>query len=92
MRRAALALAAAACALGAKQPEAATREAGHGKPRKKYGKPYPETMGAIAAGTTLGWLALKHRSVWLGVAVHFGVALSMDILAIRARGIEVVFP
>lgn len=57
-----------------------------------FGKPYAETMGAIAAGTTLGWLALKHRSVWLGVAVHFGVALSMDLLAIRARGLEVVFP
>ncbi|MGM0574532.1 MAG: CPBP family glutamic-type intramembrane protease [Myxococcota bacterium] len=51
-----------------------------------FGKPLPETLGAIAAGVTLGWLALKHRSVWLGVALHYGVALSMDLLAIRANG------
>ncbi len=48
-----------------------------------FGKPLPETLGAIAAGTVLGWLALKHRSVWLGVAVHYGVALTMDLLAIH---------
>lgn len=51
-----------------------------------FGKPLPETLGAILAGMTLGWLALKHRSVWLGVALHYGVALSMDLLAIHANG------
>jgi membrane protease YdiL (CAAX protease family) len=55
-----------------------------------YGKPLPETLGAIAAGLVLGWLALKHRSVWLGVALHYGVALSMDLLAIRANGYRFV--
>lgn len=56
-----------------------------------YGKPLAETLGAIAAGTVLGWLALKHRSVWLGVAIHYAVAVSMDLLAIRARGLEILF-
>ncbi len=53
-----------------------------------YGKPLPETLGAGAAGLVLGWLALKHRSVWLGVATHYAVALSMDLLAIHARGVR----
>ena len=51
-----------------------------------FGKPYPETLGAIAAGMTLGFLALKHRSMWLGVALHYAVALSMDLLSIHANG------
>lgn len=54
-----------------------------------FGKPMPETLGAIAAGTVLGWLALKHRSVWPGVALHYAVALSMDLLACRAQGIGI---
>lgn len=56
-----------------------------------FGKPLPETLGAIAAGMTLGFLALKHRSMWLGVAVHYAVALSMDLLSIRANGF-VIYP
>lgn len=56
-----------------------------------FGKPLPETLGAILAGFTLGWLALKHRSVWLGVALHYAIALSMDLLAIRAKGIAVLW-
>ena len=39
----------------------------------------------------MGYLALRHRNFWLGVAVHWSVALSMDLLAIRARGIEVLW-
>jgi len=52
-----------------------------------YGKPMPETLGAIAAGTVLGWLALHHRSVWAGVALHYGVALTMDVAAMARAGI-----
>lgn len=55
-----------------------------------YGKPYPETMGAIVAGFILGWLALKHRSVWLGVALHYAVAISMDLLAVHGNGFTIV--
>lgn len=52
-----------------------------------FGKPMAEALGAILAGSVLGWLALKHRSVWLGVALHYAVALSMDFLAIGRAGL-----
>lgn len=47
-----------------------------------YGKPLPETLGSLVAGTLLGVLALRHGSVWSGVLLHYGVAISMDVLAI----------
>lgn len=53
-----------------------------------FGKPWPETLGAVFTGLFLGSLALAHRSFWLGVATHWGVALSMDIFAIRGRMVE----
>lgn len=49
-----------------------------------FGKPPIETLGAIVTGYVLGYLALTHRSFWLGVVIHFGVGLSMD-LAVLAR-------
>lgn len=57
-----------------------------------FGKPMPEAMGAIVAATLLGWLALKHRSIWWGVAVHVGVALVMDAMALWGRGVEIAGP
>src|SRR5262249_28598266 len=45
-------------------------------------KPIAEVLGAIAAGTVLGTLALRARSIWLGVAIHIGVALTMDVLSL----------
>lgn len=51
-----------------------------------FGKPMPEAMGAILAGTVLGWLALKHRSIWLGAALHVGIAMLMDGMALFGRG------
>lgn len=56
-----------------------------------FGKPLPETMGAIVAGFVLGWLALKHRSVWLGVAIHYAVAITMDLLAISGNGFTITW-
>jgi membrane protease YdiL (CAAX protease family) len=47
-----------------------------------YGKPLPETLGAIVAGLVLGTLALRTRSIWGGVLIHIGVALTMDMLAL----------
>ncbi len=55
-----------------------------------YEKPFMETMGAIVAGSVLGYLALKHRNFWLGVLVHWGVAMFMDVMAMYQRGVEVV--
>ena len=53
-----------------------------------YGKPPAEAYAAILTGCVLGVLALAHRSFWLGVAVHWAVAIVMDVLAIVQRGIE----
>ncbi|MSP92175.1 MAG: CPBP family intramembrane metalloprotease [Myxococcales bacterium] len=55
-----------------------------------YGKPLPETLGALVAGSVLGWLALHHRSVWLGVALHYAVALTMDVAALRGLGVRLI--
>jgi membrane protease YdiL (CAAX protease family) len=51
-----------------------------------FGKPMSETMGAIVAGCVLGFLALRHRSIWWGVALHYAIALSMDLLSIFNNG------
>jgi membrane protease YdiL (CAAX protease family) len=48
-----------------------------------YGKPLPETLGAIGAGIILGTLAMRTRSIWGGVLIHIGVAITMDMLALR---------
>lgn len=55
-----------------------------------YEKPFLETMGAVITGTVLGLLALRHRNFWLGVVVHWSVAMLMDVLALRALGVEIV--
>jgi len=51
-----------------------------------FPKPWLEATGAIFFGLFLGILALRSRSIWGGVAVHTGVALSMDIAALLQRG------
>jgi uncharacterized protein len=48
-----------------------------------YGKPMPETFGAIGAGLILGTLAMRTRSIWGGVLIHIGVATTMDVLALN---------
>jgi membrane protease YdiL (CAAX protease family) len=48
-----------------------------------YGKPLPETLGAIGAGLILGTMAMRTRSIWGGVLIHVGVAVSMDLLALQ---------
>ncbi|MBN1945257.1 MAG: CPBP family intramembrane metalloprotease [Bradymonadales bacterium] len=47
-----------------------------------FGKPFSESLAAIGAGLILGTLALRSRSFLLGVFLHYGVALTMDLLAI----------
>jgi uncharacterized protein len=51
-----------------------------------FHKPWPEALGSIAAGLVLGWLALHTRSIWGGVLLHMGVALSMDWLSLWRTG------
>lgn len=48
-----------------------------------YGKPMPETLGAIFAGVILGTLAMRTKSIWCGVLIHVSVAITMDLLAVR---------
>ena len=48
-----------------------------------YGKPLPETLGAIFAGLILGTMAIRTKSIWGGVLIHIGVAITMDLLALR---------
>ncbi len=47
-----------------------------------FSKPLGESFGAIIAGIVLSYLAYKSRSIWGGAALHWGVALSMDLAAI----------
>jgi membrane protease YdiL (CAAX protease family) len=47
-----------------------------------YGKPMPETIGAIFAGIILGTLAMRTKTIWGGVAIHVCVATMMDSLAV----------
>lgn len=51
-----------------------------------FQKPMPETVGAIFAGLILGALSLKSRSIWLGVAIHYSVAITMDLAALWQKG------
>lgn len=51
-----------------------------------FGKPLPETLGAVFAGLALGLLSLLTRSIWLGVAIHVSVAVSMDIISLWIQG------
>jgi membrane protease YdiL (CAAX protease family) len=51
-----------------------------------FGKPMPETFGAIAAGFVLGTLAMKSRSIFMGVLIHYSVAITMDLCALWRKG------
>ena len=46
-----------------------------------YGKPVPETVGAIVAAIALGALSLRARSFWYAVLIHWSVMLTIDLLA-----------
>ena len=50
-----------------------------------FGKPFPETVGAIIAGIVLGTMALKSRSIIPGILLHYIVAIAMDLLSLSAR-------
>ncbi|UCF74399.1 MAG: CPBP family intramembrane metalloprotease [Betaproteobacteria bacterium] len=50
-----------------------------------FHKPLPEALAAIVAGVILAEVAQRTRSIAGGVVVHMGVALTMDLLALRVR-------
>lgn len=51
-----------------------------------FHKPLPEATGAIGAGIILGILALKTRSIFGGILIHWAVAITMDVMAILGSG------
>lgn len=51
-----------------------------------FGKPFPETLGAIVAGLVLGTMALRSKSIVPGICVHFSIAIGMDLLSLWQQG------
>lgn len=51
-----------------------------------FGKPLAETLAAILAAIVLGALSLKSKSIWLGVAIHVAVAITMDVASLWQQG------
>ena len=57
-----------------------------------FSKPWPEALGALPFGLILGFLAMRSRSIWGGVMVHAGIALTMDLAALlQTRGMPAAF-
>jgi membrane protease YdiL (CAAX protease family) len=52
-----------------------------------YAKPILEVNGSIIAGFVLGYLALRHRSFFLGALLHWSIALTMDLAVLDQRGV-----
>jgi membrane protease YdiL (CAAX protease family) len=52
-----------------------------------FGKPMPEATASLIAGIVLGYMSLVTRSVWLGAALHIGVAWGMDCACLYRRGL-----
>lgn len=50
-----------------------------------FGKPPAEALASIIAGLILGTLAQASRTIWGGVILHAGVALSMDLAVLLQR-------
>lgn len=51
-----------------------------------FQKTAAECLGSILAGLVLGLMAMRYRSIWGGILVHFTVALSMDIASLIQKG------
>ncbi|GAB4136408.1 MAG: hypothetical protein Fur0041_10920 [Bacteroidia bacterium] len=52
-----------------------------------FGKPFPETIGAIVAGVILGAMSFQTRSVIMGVMIHYSVAITMDMFSLWQKGL-----
>lgn len=51
-----------------------------------FGKTFEETIAAIIAGVILGTLSLKSKSIFLGVCIHYSIAITMDLFAMWREG------
>ena len=52
-----------------------------------FQKTWSESLGAIVAGIVLGTMAMRYRSIWGGVFLHWMVAISMDVASLVQKGI-----
>lgn len=51
-----------------------------------FQKTLEESLGSIIAGVVLGTLAMRWRSIWGGVLIHWLVAIWMDIASMLQKG------
>lgn len=51
-----------------------------------FQKTFVESAGSLFAGLLLGFLAMRGRSIWGGVFVHWFVAVEMDLLSLAQSG------
>ena len=51
-----------------------------------FPKTAAESVGSVIAGLILGVLAMRSRSIWGGVALHWAVAIEMDLLCLAHKG------
>lgn len=51
-----------------------------------FGKTWSESTAAIVAGIVLGTFAMRWRSIWGGVLVHWAVAIGMDLASLARQG------
>ncbi|HEX7177780.1 MAG TPA: CPBP family intramembrane glutamic endopeptidase [Pyrinomonadaceae bacterium] len=52
-----------------------------------FRKPFLEALAAIIAGVILGTLSLKSRSILPGVAIHYSIAIVMDLAALWRKNL-----
>ena len=45
-----------------------------------------ESVGSIVAGVVLGTMAMRYRSIWGGVMVHWLIAIEMDVTSLIQKG------
>ena len=50
-----------------------------------FEKTAAESIGSIFAGLLLGWMAMRSRSIWGGVLLHWFVAIEMDVMSMIQR-------
>lgn len=51
-----------------------------------FPKTAAESAGSIVAGVVLGMLAMRGRSIWGGVLIHWIIAIEMDVFSLAQKG------
>ena len=53
-----------------------------------FSKPPLEAVASIVGALVMGILALRSKSIWLGVFVHIVVAATMDVSSLMQKGVQ----